>query len=164
MVMDSGLAGTRSQSLRRLRTLACACRAPNDENQRERLASLPLSARERSESRPGLPLSADGRAKSLLESIEIGCRDVGDRPIGHAVIGPGDNIVAGNLLLGHRGRPAGGDFAEADQVLAAAIDQRWDGRASDHVDAAADQRKAFAREIDDARSLGNAAVEPGLDG
>src|SRR5262249_18277577 len=110
-----------------------------------------------------LPLRITG-AKRLRESIEICGGNVGDRQIGNAVVGPGHDIVAGDLTFGRRDRPAGGNLAEADQMLAHAIDERCNRGASDHVDAAADQGKALAGEIDDARRLRNAAVEPGLDG
>jgi len=43
-----------------------------------------------------------------------------------------------------------------------AINERRHRIASDDVDAAADQGKTFAGEIDDAWRLGNAAVEPRL--
>src|SRR5262249_428246 len=121
-------------------------------------ASAPESARTPSKS--ALPRA--GGAESLREGIEIGGREVGDRPIGEAVLGPGHNIIAGDLLWRHRRRPAQWERAEADQVLAMAINERRHRSASDDVDAAADQGKAFASEIDDARRLGNAAVEPRL--
>ena len=56
------------------------------------------------------------------------------------------------------------NFAQTDQMPAAAVDQRRQRRAADHVDAAADQRETFSGEIDDARRLGNASIEPGLHG
>src|SRR5215470_3263823 len=63
-------------------------------------------------------------AKSLRERVEICCGNVGDGPIGDAVVGPGHNIVAADLAGGGRDRPAGGNLAEADQMLAHAIDER----------------------------------------
>jgi hypothetical protein len=49
-------------------------------------------------------------------------------------------------------------------MLAMAIDQGRHRSAADHVDAAADQGKTLIGEIDHARSVRNAAIEPGLDG
>src|SRR5215467_8302843 len=93
-------------------------------------------------SKSALPLTA--AAESLREGIEIGGREVGDRPIGEAVLGPGHNIIPGDLLWRHRRRPPDWKRAEADQVLAMAINERGHRSACDDVDAAADQRKAFA--------------------
>src|SRR5262245_62788203 len=95
-----------------------------------------------------LPLRITG-AKRLRESIEICGGNVGDRPIGDAVVGPGHDIVAGDLTFGRRDRLAGGNLAEADQMLAVTIDERCNRGASDHVEAAADQGEALAAEIDE---------------
>src|SRR5262245_40961883 len=91
-----------------------------------------------------------GGAERLGEGLEIAEREVGHRPIGDAVFAPGENIVAGDLRAPARQRAAARDRAQADQVLAMAIDQRRHRRAADHVDAAADQGKALGGESDDA--------------
>jgi hypothetical protein len=49
-------------------------------------------------------------------------------------------------------------------MLTMAIHERRHRSAADHIDAAADQGKTLIGEIDHPRSIGDAAVEPGLDG
>src|SRR5262249_14248538 len=53
-----------------------------------------------------------GGAESLHERIEVRGRDVGDRPIGDAIVGPRLDVVAGDLRLGHRRRATGGQRAD----------------------------------------------------
>ncbi len=49
-------------------------------------------------------------------------------------------------------------------MLVMAIDQCRHRHAADHIDASSDQGKSLAGEINDLRCLGNASVEPRLDG
>ena len=47
-------------------------------------------------------------AERLREGLEVGCGDVGDRPIGDPVVGPGQHVVAGDLPFGVAASPAAG--------------------------------------------------------
>src|SRR5215813_3971633 len=122
----------------------------------DRSMAKPLSSSILSAVRVRLP-------KSLCKTVKIARAEIGNGPITDAVIGPLDEIVAGDCLplghIGHRGR--NGD--KADQVLAMPVDQRRHRRAIDHVDASADQGKAHIGEVDDARRLRDAPAEPWLD-
>jgi hypothetical protein len=89
---------------------------------------------------------------------------VGNRRCRRSVFAPGQQVVAANLLRRGGDRFAARNRGEADQMLAMAIDEGCDRSAADHIDAAADQGKTLIGEIDHARSIGDAAVEPGLDG
>src|SRR6266700_2951385 len=75
----------------------------------------------------------------LGECVEVSAAEIGDRPIGDAVLAPGQHIVAGDRAPRRRAIAAGGrDLHEADQMLPVAIDQRRHRPAPDHVDAASD--------------------------
>src|SRR5262245_4853538 len=52
---------------------------------------------------------------------------------------------------------------QADDVAAATIHERGNRSGTDHVDARAEQRKSLLLEIDHARSLRDATIEPRLD-
>jgi len=62
------------------------------------------------------------------------------------------------------GRLAAGERHQTDQVLATTIDQGRNGRAPDHVNATADQRRALLAELYDPRRFGHAPAELRLDG
>ena len=49
-------------------------------------------------------------------------------------------------------------------MLGMAIDQRWDGRLANNVEASANQREILLGEVDDTRQFWDAAIEPWLDG
>lgn len=48
-------------------------------------------------------------------------------------------------------------------MLAMAIDKRWDRLTAHHVEPCANEREIILGEVDNARRLGDAAIEPGFD-
>ena len=54
----------------------------------------------------------------------------------------------------------GGHLGEADKMLVMAINQRWDGRLANQVQAPPNQGEIFFGEVDNTRRFRDAAIEP----
>src|SRR5436309_9112519 len=82
-----------------------------------------------------VPRDESGRrvAEQAGESLQLACTEVRHRPIGDAVCRPRDHIIAPRALRSVDGDRRIRNGSEADEVLAAAIDQRRHRCAAHHI-------------------------------
>src|SRR4029453_2699643 len=103
--------------------------------------------------------------EQLDESLKLISRGVGDRKIGDAALAPRQGEESALVIASRRCSRSlpPRDLGEADEGLAAQIDEGGESAEPPHIDPCPDQGKAFAAEVRHDRREGELAIEPRLD-
>src|ERR1043166_3174865 len=90
--------------------------------------------------------------------------DFRDRPEGHSVAAPVDEVVAALRFGGWLFRSSFGPDKKINEMLTPLVNERGDGAATNVFDAATDEREALRRQVFDGRGEVELAFEPGANG